>query len=148
MADIPQSVGSAQYVRRPIVVVQNNNLNNTSTNIEVVAVTSVIKKPGAPYHVVLPAKFGLSLESMALCEQIIPLDRGLFRTKLGSIPSEYMKQIDRAVHWTVNSKRNRQKRKRYRPGQKRNTKVLLNNIRNSKESSVSLSKSQNGGKRY
>ncbi len=64
-----KNAGSIQNGVRPVVVLQNNTLNRTSTTTLVAPITSSIKKKGMSSHIVIGKNYGLSEESMILLEQ-------------------------------------------------------------------------------
>jgi mRNA interferase MazF len=70
------NVGSEQSGTRPILVIQNNIGNKFSPTIIVACITSKIFKNNIPTHVRLDKQsYGLSEDSLILCEQIKTLDK-------------------------------------------------------------------------
>lgn len=53
-ADLSDRKGSLQKGTRPVVITQSDHLNRYSTTYIGAAITSILKKKDAPYHVVLP----------------------------------------------------------------------------------------------
>lgn len=85
LADIPVLKNShIQYGYRPVVVVSNDAANTYSPVITVVPLTSRMHKPHLPTHVYLVGQ-GLERAGIALCEQIMPLDRHRLRRRLGVV---------------------------------------------------------------
>lgn len=75
MADIPAVKGShVQYGCRPVVIVSNDAANTYSPVVTVVPLTSRRGKPHLPTHVYLTGQ-GLGRGSIALCEQVMALDK-------------------------------------------------------------------------
>ena len=72
---------------RPVVIVSNDMANTYSPVITVVPLTTRMTKSSLPTHVVLLTS-GLSAESLALCEQIITLDKARIRHYIGYV-SDY-----------------------------------------------------------
>ena len=73
-AALPTVPGHVQHGTRPVVIV-SNDLNNThSPVVSVVPCTTQRRKPTLPTHVYLRG-YGLSSGSIAMCEQVMPLDR-------------------------------------------------------------------------
>ena len=64
-----------QKGKRPVLVISNNKNNFNSPVVTVVPFTSVTKKMDLDTHVVIYKSFGLRLDSMALGEQIMPIDK-------------------------------------------------------------------------
>ena len=81
---------------RPVLVYQADRINENSPVVNVLAVTSKLKRLDLPYHVELPWIAGLPKKSMVLAEQAFTLDKSkLFNFKC-RVPEETMKQVDRA----------------------------------------------------
>lgn len=64
-----------QKGKRPVLVISNNKSNFHSPVVTIVPFTSVTKKTNLKTHVVVYKDFGLTLDSMALGEQIMPIDK-------------------------------------------------------------------------
>ena len=96
--------GSIQGGMRPVVVVSNNQANKHSPVITVVPLTSrTYKKKYLPTHVLLKEWhcFGLGRDSVALCEQILPLNRKDIVECVGEVDKKMMKKITKAVQIQV-----------------------------------------------
>ena len=84
-ASLPINKGShVQSGRRPVVVVSNNMANAHSPVVTVVPLTSTTSKGRLPTHVLLVAE-GLSSISLALCEQILSIDKSRLTHRIGRI---------------------------------------------------------------
>src|SRR5437667_5587067 len=84
---------------RPALVIQND-VSNRLTGITIVApITSTVRFPLNPVHVLLAAdvKTGLSVTSVAVFNQIRAVDRVRLLKCLGSIDEETMKRVDEAI---------------------------------------------------
>ena len=98
LADLSPVVGSEQGGVRPVVVVQNNIGNHFSPTVVVVAVTSRLGKAKIPTHIeIAGGEFGLSAESVVLCEQIRTIDKKRLKLKLGCLNAHVLEKIDRAI---------------------------------------------------
>ena len=77
-ADLPDPVGSAAAYRRPVVVVQGDELNRSRLGtIVCVPLTSTLKWADAPGSLLLQAEStGLSRDSVAQAHLLVALDRG------------------------------------------------------------------------
>lgn len=90
--------GSIQTGYRPGIVVQNNTGNMYSPIITVVPLTSKIKRVNMPTHVLIKSDdSGLLKDSVALCENTIPIPRFDIRTYITTLSKEYMRKISIAV---------------------------------------------------
>ena len=74
MCNLPSSEGSRIICGpHPIVVISNNRINQTSPVITGIPLTSKIKRLDLPTHILL--KGVGTRNSVALCEQVMPVDR-------------------------------------------------------------------------
>ena len=84
-AMLPVVEGShVQSGTRPVVVVSNDMANTHSPVITVVPLTSNTRKNRLPTHVLLVAS-GLSVVSLALCEQILTIDKSRLTRRIGQV---------------------------------------------------------------
>ena len=84
---------------RPALVIQNN-VSNRLSGISIVApITSMVRFPLNPVHVLLAAdeNTGLSATSVALLNQIRAVDRLRFLKRLGAIDEQTLEHIDEAI---------------------------------------------------
>ena len=99
MADLPaKTVGSVQAGRRPVVVTQSNWLNEHSPTFVAAIVTSRLKKQKLDSHVVLPQVKFLPKRSMVEAEQRYTIDKAQVIEYLGTLDSDVMKEITKALH--------------------------------------------------
>lgn len=90
LAKLPvQTESRVQQGYRPVLVVSNDKNNYYSTVISVVPLTSSQTKHHLPTHVELDG-FGLEKPSIALCEQIMPIDKHRIGEKIGKIDNPYI----------------------------------------------------------
>lgn len=84
--------------RRPVFIVQNDVGNRFSPTTMVAAMTSRLKRPGMPVHVVIqPGSSGLGSPRMVLCEQLFTLPRDGLQSLIGRASAEEMRGVDRAL---------------------------------------------------
>ena len=84
---------------RPALIIQND-VSNRLTEITIVApITSTVRFPLNPVHVLLPADAmtGLSVASVALFNQIRAADTLRLIKKLGSVDEETLARVDEAI---------------------------------------------------
>ena len=92
-----------QSGRRPVIVISNDACNYFSKAITIVPLTSHLKKPTMPTHVIIQGN-GLELPSMALCEQIMTIDKRQLTEKVGRIDSnKTLNKIRKALMVQINS---------------------------------------------
>lgn len=84
---------------RPAIVIQND-VSNRLTQMTIVApITSTVRFPLNPVHVLLAADAatGLSVTSVALLSQIRAVDSLRLIKRLGSVDSETLNRVDEAI---------------------------------------------------
>jgi len=84
---------------RPALILQND-VSNRLTEITIMApITSTVRFPLNPVHVLLSAdqSTGLSVVSVALLNQIRAVDKVRLIKKLGAVAEETMKTVDEAI---------------------------------------------------
>ena len=86
-ADLPAPVGSSPSFRRPVIVVQCDELNRSRIMTTVcVPLTSNLKWGLAPGNVRLSARLtGLSKDSVANVSQIVTIDKDLLTERVGKL---------------------------------------------------------------
>jgi len=84
---------------RPALVIQNDVSNRLSGITIVAPITSTVRFPLSPVHVLLAAdeNTGLSVTSVALLNQIRAIDRMRLVKRLGSIDAQILDQVDEAI---------------------------------------------------
>lgn len=86
-ADLPHIDGShVQQGFRPILIISNDRANTYSPVITAIPLTSRLAKHPMPTHVRLQGH-GLPKTSLALCEQVLSLDKIRLKKKMGAIES-------------------------------------------------------------
>jgi mRNA interferase MazF len=87
-ADLPAPTGSGPGFKRPIVVVQGDDLNRSHiATVVCVPLTSNLRWANAPGNVSLSARLsGLPKDSVANVSQIVTLDRTLLVERVGKLP--------------------------------------------------------------
>lgn len=84
---------------RPALIIQNDVSNRLSDVTMVAPITSTVRFPLNPVHVLLPANqnTGLSVTSVALFNQIRAVDRMRLIKRLGVVDAATLEQIDEAI---------------------------------------------------
>jgi mRNA interferase MazF len=87
-ADLPVPVGSEPGFHRPVLVVQGDAFNrSTSRTVVCVVLTSNLRWMRLPGHVLLAARVtGLPRDSVAIASQIISPDRSMLTERVGVLP--------------------------------------------------------------
>lgn len=97
-ADLDPVVGSEQGGRRPVLIIQNDHGNQYSPVLIVAAITSAPAKQAYPIDVVITSSAsGLVKGSRVLLNQIKSIDKRRLGRYIGSLGSEEMAQVDRAI---------------------------------------------------
>lgn len=84
LAELPAVPGHVQHGVRPVVIVSNDVGNTFSPVVTVVPLTSNRKKSTQPTHVCL-CGCGLSVTSIAQCEQVMALDKSCLLHRMGEV---------------------------------------------------------------
>ena len=82
--------GSIQNGKRPVLVIQANEINQASTTVVVIPITSVLKKKNFMAHVLLGNTAGLSQLSMVMIEQIRTVNISDLECYLGFIDDAHI----------------------------------------------------------
>jgi mRNA interferase MazF len=93
------TVGREIQKTRPALVIQNDVSNRLSGVTIVAPITSTVRFPLNPVHVLLGAgaSTGLSVTSVAVFSQIRAVDRVRLIRRLGIVNAETMEQADEAI---------------------------------------------------
>ena len=100
--DLEPVRGTEANKSRPAVIVSNDGANGTATRVgrgvlTVVPVTSNVDRV-FPFQILLPAgSTGLSVDSKAQAEQVRSIDVARVQRRLGSLPSDLMRELDDAL---------------------------------------------------
>lgn len=97
IADLPKGKGSEQEGIRPVLIVQDDNLNLKSPTVIILVITSKLKKMNMRTHLLLPRVKGLPRQSAVFAEKIREIDRLRLLSYCGSVSEEFMRQVDRSV---------------------------------------------------
>ena len=97
LANLNPFTGSEQGGTRPVVTVSNDVGNYFSSMVTVLPITSQLKKPDQPTHVMIDNVRGLSKPSMVCAEQPKSISKIRIKKYLGRISREKMEEIDEAV---------------------------------------------------
>ena len=100
--DLERPRGSEPGFRRPVLVVQNNLLNESRIHTVVVCViTSNLKRAQAPGNVLLRmGEANLPKASVVNVSQIYTVDRSLFSEPIGTLDPERMEEVVEGL-WKV-----------------------------------------------
>lgn len=100
-ADLVPRSRSEQRGRRPVILVSHDGFNQTSTWKSVIVVpisTSALRGKRGPTVVELPgSSAGLPKASFAVCHQVTTLDRSKLTRKVGTLPSEFLREVEGAL---------------------------------------------------
>ena len=97
-ADLTPGVGSEQSGYRPVLIIQNDTGNRHSSTVIAAIITSRIStKTKLPTHAPIKAQKGLGHDSLVLLEQIRTIDKMRLKEYIGTLDSETIKRIDRAL---------------------------------------------------
>lgn len=98
-ASLRTPAGSGPGYRRPVLVVQANEFNQSRIRTVVVMVmTSNLRLAAAPGNVACRRKdTGLPKSSVANVSQIVTLDKSLLTERAGTLPSQLLQQVEEGL---------------------------------------------------
>lgn len=97
-ADLRPVVGSEQGGIRPVIVVQNEVGNRHSSTVIIAAITSKMKRPKLPTHIMLDsARCDIAKDSVILLEQLRTIDKQRLKEKVCHVDSEVLRKVDAAL---------------------------------------------------
>jgi mRNA interferase MazF len=99
LAALDPTVGHEIQKTRPALIIQNDTSNQYGAVTMVAPITSTVRLPLSPLHVLLPAdaSTGLAVPSVAVFNQIRALDRVRLVKRLGQIDALMMLQVEQAI---------------------------------------------------
>ena len=95
-ASLPVPLASGPGYRRPVVVVQTDQFNESRISTVVIpAITSNLRLAAAPSNVALPSTdSGLPAESVINVSQVMTIDKSFLTDQIGSLPHRTMHEVD------------------------------------------------------
>lgn len=98
-ASLPAPVASEPGFRRPLLVIQSNDFNQSRISTVIAAViTSNLRLADAPGNVLLSKKeSGLPKKSVVNVSQLITVNKSFFTDKIGSIGTLRLKEVEAGV---------------------------------------------------
>lgn len=96
---LPPPLGSGPGYRRPVLVIQTNQFNETAIKTVVaVVITSNLRLAAAPGNVVCPSKdSGLPRESVVNVSQVVTVDKAFLEQRVGVIPMHVMGRVEEGL---------------------------------------------------
>jgi mRNA interferase MazF len=102
LADLNPSRGSEQAGIRHVILVQRQNLDRFTRTVVVIPVTTNLRRAQIPGTVLIPVgEGGLSQESVALCYQIVVIDKQRLQRQLGTLSPVYLQRLGEAISDTL-----------------------------------------------
>ena len=98
-ASLPEAVGSGSGFRRPVVIIQSNELNQTGIRTVIAAIlTTNLRWAGGPGNVFVPRSVsGLPKDSVVNVTQLFTVDRDTLTDRVAALPSEMRDRIDEGL---------------------------------------------------
>lgn len=103
-AALPEPQGSGPGYKRPLVIIQSNEFNESKINTVIAAViTTNLRLSAAPGNIMLSKKTSkLPKESVINVSQIITIDKSFLTEKVNSLPQSVMLQVDEGMRLVLN----------------------------------------------
>ena len=102
-ADLSPVIGSEQGGYRPVLILQSNRGNKSSTTVIVAPISSRMTKNDLPTHVIIEPIF-LEKKSVILLEQIRTIDKKRIDERLGCLSSDTMEKVNIAIKTSLDIK--------------------------------------------
>ena len=103
--DLDPVVGSEIGKRRPALIVSNDINNEYSETVTVLPITGQPAKKQYPFEVLLSKGIaGLSVDSRVMANQIRTVDKRRLVSFRGSLASQYLSQVEKALKIHLNLK--------------------------------------------
>lgn len=98
-ASLPEPEGSAPGYRRPVVIVQGDNFNNSRIRtVLAVIVTRNLRLADAPGNVRLASRqTRLPQDSVANVSQVATIDKGFLLERVGPLPTALLRRIEEGL---------------------------------------------------
>ena len=98
-ASLPRPAGSGPGYRRPVLVVQANEFNESRIQTVVVAaITSNLRLGAAPGNVSCGRKdTGLPRASVVNVSQVLTIDKRLLTHRAGTLPARHLRQVEEGL---------------------------------------------------
>jgi mRNA interferase MazF len=95
-AELPEPSKSEPGYRRPVIIIQSDEFNDSRINtVIVVVLTSNLRLAEAPGNVLLKKiATGLSKDSVANVSQILTLDKSFLAEQIGHLSSTSLRKVD------------------------------------------------------
>ncbi len=95
-ATLPEPVGSGPGYRRPVVIVQDNDFNDSPIGtVIIVAMTRNLALSAAPGNVLCPRHVsGLPKDSVVNVSALLTIDKHLLSERVGSLAGNLMERVD------------------------------------------------------
>jgi mRNA interferase MazF len=99
LTTLDPTIGREIQKTLPALIIQNDVSNRLSDLTIVAPITSTVRFPLNPVHVLLPAdqNTGLAVTSVALLNQIRAVDKGRLVRRLGAVDADALRQLDEAI---------------------------------------------------
>jgi mRNA interferase MazF len=95
-ASLPSPTGSGPGFRRPVLVIQTNEFNESRIRTVVaIAITSNLRLAAAPGNALCRKRdTGLPKDSVANVSQVVTLDKSFLTERVGHLPSKLFRQVE------------------------------------------------------
>jgi len=102
LADLNPTRGSEQAGSRPVLVLQNDAINDFTSTLIAIPFTTNLRRATLPSCVrVAQGEGGLSSDSVVLCHQLRVLDKSRLYRKLGSVSRQTLDDVESRLLFTL-----------------------------------------------
>lgn len=97
VANLDPSVGREIRKKRPVLIISNDIINQNSSTVIILPISSIIPQFIGPDLVKVPEFFGLKKESVVLTTQIRSIDKLRLIKKIGKLPKKFANDVEAAL---------------------------------------------------
>lgn len=102
LANLNPTRGSEQAGTRPVIIFQNDAINQFTTTLLTIPLTTNLRRAALPSCIkVSKGEGGLKSDSVVLCHQLRVLDKTRLQRKLGSVSQQTIDEIESCVLFTM-----------------------------------------------
>lgn len=102
LADLDPVRGSEQAGKRPVIVIQNDQITRGTRTVLAIPLTSNVDRATLPSAVLIQKdEGGLQQDSIALCHQMKVLDKTRLTRRIGRLTTETLNEIESRVLYTL-----------------------------------------------
>ena len=102
LAEMDPTRGSEQAGTRPVLILQNDLINQFTTTVLALPITTNLRRAALPSCVkIAKGEGGLEHDSVVLCHQLRVLDKTRLQRKLGTVSQQTLSAVENCILFTL-----------------------------------------------